>query len=46
MARLQMTLPSGAYHWFRADRWDRETFFGETMVYGGINAADVWASSR
>jgi len=23
-------------------RWDWETFFGDTMVYGGINAADVW----
>ncbi len=22
-------------------RWDWETFFGDTMVYGGINAADV-----
>jgi Ser/Thr protein kinase RdoA (MazF antagonist) len=23
-------------------RWDWETFFGDTMEYGGINAADVW----
>ena len=23
-------------------RWDWETFFGNTMVYGGINAADAW----
>ena len=23
-------------------RWDWETFFGDTMVYGGLNAADVW----
>jgi Ser/Thr protein kinase RdoA (MazF antagonist) len=23
-------------------RWDGETFFGDTMEYGGINAADVW----
>jgi Ser/Thr protein kinase RdoA (MazF antagonist) len=23
-------------------RWDWETFFGDTMVYGGIGAADVW----
>ena len=23
-------------------RWDCETFFGDTMVYGGLNAADVW----
>ncbi len=23
-------------------RWDWETFFGDTMVYGGISAADVW----
>ena len=22
--------------------WDWETFFGDTMVYGGISAADVW----
>jgi Ser/Thr protein kinase RdoA (MazF antagonist) len=26
----------------RPDPWDWETFFGGTMVYGGINAADVW----
>jgi Ser/Thr protein kinase RdoA (MazF antagonist) len=25
-----------------AGRANRETFFGDTMVYGGINAADVW----
>ncbi len=23
-------------------RWDWETFFGDTMVYGGVSAADVW----
>src|SRR6185312_13535401 len=23
-------------------RWDWETFFGDTMDYGGLNAADVW----
>ncbi|MFC0434239.1 phosphotransferase enzyme family protein [Kutzneria buriramensis] len=23
-------------------RWDWETFFGDTMQYGGINAAQVW----
>jgi Ser/Thr protein kinase RdoA (MazF antagonist) len=23
-------------------RWDWQTFFGDTMVYGGLNAADVW----
>lgn len=23
-------------------RWDHETFFGNTMVYGGIPAADCW----
>jgi Ser/Thr protein kinase RdoA (MazF antagonist) len=23
-------------------RWDWETFFGDTMVYGGINASAVW----
>jgi Ser/Thr protein kinase RdoA (MazF antagonist) len=23
-------------------RWDWETFFGDTMVYGGLSAADVW----
>jgi Ser/Thr protein kinase RdoA (MazF antagonist) len=23
-------------------RWNWETFFGDTMVYGGIGAADVW----
>ncbi|MFI9381307.1 hypothetical protein [Kutzneria sp. NPDC052558] len=23
-------------------RWDWETFFGETMEYGGVNAAKVW----
>jgi Ser/Thr protein kinase RdoA (MazF antagonist) len=27
---------------FARIRWDWETFFGDTMVYGGINAADVW----
>jgi Ser/Thr protein kinase RdoA (MazF antagonist) len=43
MARLhnhaaQWRLPPG----FARIRWDWETFFGDTMVYGGINAADVW----
>ena len=43
MARLhnhaaQWRLPPG----FARMRWDWETFFGDTMVYGGINAADVW----
>jgi Ser/Thr protein kinase RdoA (MazF antagonist) len=23
-------------------RWDWETFFGDTMIYGGISAGDVW----
>ena len=23
-------------------RWDWETFFGDTMEYGGVNAADIW----
>jgi Ser/Thr protein kinase RdoA (MazF antagonist) len=23
-------------------RWDWETFFGDTMTYGGLNAAEVW----
>jgi Ser/Thr protein kinase RdoA (MazF antagonist) len=27
---------------FERIRWDWETFFGDTMVYGGLNAADVW----
>ena len=27
---------------FARIRRDRETFFGDTMVYGGISAADVW----
>jgi Ser/Thr protein kinase RdoA (MazF antagonist) len=43
MARLQnhasqWSVPPG----FVRIRWDWETFFGDTMVYGGINAADVW----
>jgi Ser/Thr protein kinase RdoA (MazF antagonist) len=43
MARLhnhagQWRVPPG----FARIRWDRETFFGDTMVYGGISAADVW----
>ena len=43
MARLhnhagQWRVPPG----FVRIRWDWETFFGDTMVYGGINAADVW----
>ena len=28
--------------WFVRTRWDWETFFGDTMEYGGINAAAVW----
>ena len=27
---------------FARIRWDWETFFGDAMVYGGINAADAW----
>jgi len=27
---------------FTRIRWDWQTFFGDTMVYGSINAADVW----
>ena len=27
---------------FARIRWDWETFFGDAMVYGGINAADTW----
>jgi Ser/Thr protein kinase RdoA (MazF antagonist) len=27
---------------FARIQWDWETFFGDTMVYGGINATDVW----
>ena len=43
MARLhnhagQWRVPPG----FVRIRWDWETFFGDTMVYGEINAADVW----
>ena len=43
MARLhnhagQWRVPAG----FVRIRWDWETFFGDTMVYGGINAADAW----
>ena len=43
MARLH----NHAGHWrvppgFVRIRWDWETFFGDTMVYGGIGAADVW----
>jgi Ser/Thr protein kinase RdoA (MazF antagonist) len=43
MARLhnhagQWQAPPG----FVRTRWDWETFFGDTMIYGGINAADVW----
>jgi Ser/Thr protein kinase RdoA (MazF antagonist) len=43
MARLhdhagRWRLPPG----FVRIRWDWETFFGDTMVYGGIGAADVW----
>lgn len=44
MARLH----NHAYQWrvppgFVRIRWDWETFFGDTMVYGGVNAADVWS---
>ena len=43
MARLhnqagQWRVPPG----FVRIRWGWETFFGDTMVYGGIGAADVW----
>lgn len=43
MARLhnhagQWHVPPG----FVRIRWDWETFFGDTMVYGGVGAADVW----
>ncbi|HEX6470757.1 MAG TPA: phosphotransferase [Streptosporangiaceae bacterium] len=43
MARLhnhavQWCTPPG----FVRIRWDWETFFGDTKVYGGISAADVW----
>jgi Ser/Thr protein kinase RdoA (MazF antagonist) len=43
MARLH----NHADMWPRPDgfvrtRWDWETFFGDTMQYGGINAAQVW----
>jgi Ser/Thr protein kinase RdoA (MazF antagonist) len=34
----QWQMPPG----FVRPRWDQETFFGDTMVYGGIDAADVW----
>jgi Ser/Thr protein kinase RdoA (MazF antagonist) len=44
MARLhnhagQWRVPPG----FVRIRWDCAAFFGDTMVYGGINAADVWS---
>ena len=43
MARLhnhaaQWSVPPG----FVRIRWDWETFFGDTMIYGETNAADVW----
>ena len=43
MARLHnhasaWPLPPG----FVRIRWDWQTFFGDTMVYGGINARDAW----
>ena len=43
MARLhnhagQWRVPPG----FVRIRWNWETFFGDTMVYGGISAAEVW----
>ena len=43
MARLhnhadQWRVPPG----FVRIRWDWETFFGDTMVYGGVDAAAVW----
>jgi Ser/Thr protein kinase RdoA (MazF antagonist) len=31
-------LPDG----FVRTRWDHETFFGNTMVYGNVDAADAW----
>ena len=36
-----------ADHWqlpdgFVRTRWDHETFFGNTMVYGNVDAADAW----
>ena len=39
---VQWPVPAG----FVRIRWDWETFFGDTMVYGGINAAEVWDWSR
>ena len=27
---------------FARIRWDWETFFGDTKVYGGVSAADLW----
>ena len=27
---------------FARIRWDWETFFGDTMIYGGTKAGDVW----
>jgi len=44
MARLhnhagQWRVPPG----FVRIRWDWETFFGDTMIYAGINAADAWS---
>jgi Ser/Thr protein kinase RdoA (MazF antagonist) len=44
MARLhnhagQWSVPPG----FVRIRWDWETFFGDTMIYAGINAADAWS---
>jgi Ser/Thr protein kinase RdoA (MazF antagonist) len=43
MARLhdhagQWRVPAG----FMRIRWNWETFFGDTMVYGGVSAADAW----
>jgi Ser/Thr protein kinase RdoA (MazF antagonist) len=32
------SLPEG----FVRIRWDWDSFFGDTMEYGGVNAADVW----
>jgi Ser/Thr protein kinase RdoA (MazF antagonist) len=36
-----------ADHWQRPDgfvrtRWDHETYFGNTMVYGNVDAVDAW----
>ena len=33
-----MAVPDG----FTRIRWDHETYFGNTMVYGNVDAADAW----